>query len=142
VIKEYYNLKDTKEIIHFMPGFIPHFVAGNAMFLIGSYYIQNYTSLDLRRPQQLGFYIMCITASIIPDFPLALYYALHIGSFELLVGPHAFLHYIISPIAVLFFIFLNMIYPVKNKPIWIIGILCILLHITMDALIQETGVWI
>jgi hypothetical protein len=125
-----------------MPGFIPHFIVGNAMFLIGSYYIQNYTDLHFPRSKQFGFYSICIISSIIPDFPLALYYALHIGSFQLLVGPHAMLHAIISPIAVILFIILSTIFPVKNKPIWIFGILCILLHITMDAIIQETGVWI
>ena len=125
-----------------MPGFIPHFVAANAMFLIGSYYIQNYTDLVLTKKKHVLLYAVCLFSSIIPDFPLALYYAFHIGSFEVLVHPHAFLHYIISPIAVVFFIMLNYVYPVKNKPIWIIGILCILLHIMMDALIQETGLWI
>lgn len=125
-----------------MPGFIPHFIAGNAMFLIGSYYIQRYTSLDLTRQKQVLFYFICITASIIPDFPLALYYAFHIGSYDLLVQPHAFLHSIISPLSVIFFIILNFIFPVKNKPLWIFGILCILLHIMMDAIIQETGLWI
>jgi len=125
-----------------MPGFIPHFIAGNAMFLIGSYYIQNYTDLDLTRQKQAILYFVCITASIIPDFPLALYYALHIGSFEMLARPHVMLHYIISPLSVILFIGLSMIYPVKNKPIWVIGILCIILHIFMDACISETGVWI
>ena len=125
-----------------MPGFIPHFIVGNAMFLIGSYYIQNHTDLSFPRSKQFGFYTICILSSIIPDFPLALYYALHIGSFQMLVGPHAMLHAIISPIAVVLFIILSTIFPVKNKPIWIFGILCILLHIAMDAVIQETGVWI
>lgn len=125
-----------------MPGFIPHFIAGNAMFLIGSYYIQNYTTLELNIKKQSLLYLVCITASIIPDFPLALYYAFHIGSFELLAKTHSFLHYIISPLSVLFFIGISIIYPVKNKSIWIIGIMCIILHILMDALIQETGIWI
>lgn len=125
-----------------MPGFIPHFIAGNAMFLIGSYVIQNHTSLELTRKKHVLFYLICIATSIIPDFPLALYYAFHIGSYELLVQPHATLHYIISPLAVVFFITLNFIFPVKNKPIWIFGILCILLHIILDSFIQETGVWI
>lgn len=125
-----------------MPGFIPHFVAGNAMFLIGSYYIQNHTDLEFNKSKQFGFYSICIISSIIPDFPLALYYAFHLGSYQLLIGPHAMLHAIISPIAVIFFITLNTVFPVKNKPIWIFGILCILLHIVMDAIIQETGIWI
>lgn len=125
-----------------MPGFIPHFIAGNAMFLIGSFVIQNYTQLELSRKQHVLFYLICITASIIPDFPLALYYGFHIGSYDLLLQPHATLHYIISPLAVFFFIMLNFIFPVKNKPIWIVGILCILLHIVLDSFIQETGIWI
>ena len=125
-----------------MPGFIPHFIAGNAMFLIGSYCIQTYSHMQNNIKNQLSLYIICITCSIIPDFPLALYYVLHVGSYESLVQPHALLHLIISPAAVILFIALNFIYPVKKKPLWIFGILCILLHILMDATIQETSIWI
>jgi len=125
-----------------MPGFIPHFIAGNAMFLIGSYVIQNHTQLEFTRSKQILLYLICIVCSIIPDFPLALYYGLHIGSFDLLVKPHAYLHRIISPLAVIIFIIVSLITPLKNRLLWIIGILCILLHIIMDAFINETGIWI
>ncbi|MDG6219564.1 MAG: hypothetical protein QCI00_09020 [Candidatus Thermoplasmatota archaeon] len=125
-----------------MPGFIPHFIAGNAMFFLGSYYIQHHTQLEYTKKNMLLLYIICIGCSIIPDFPLALYYGLHVGSFEALVKPHAFFHFIISPLAVLFFIILDLFHPVKKRPLWIIGILCIILHIIMDALIEETGIWI
>ena len=125
-----------------MPGFIPHFIAGNAMFLIGSYVIQNHTKLEFTRSKQILLYLICIFCSIIPDFPLALYYGLHIGSFDLLVKPHAYLHRIISPLAVIIFIIASLITPLKNRLLWIIGILCILLHILMDAYISETGIWI
>ena len=125
-----------------MPGFILHFIAGNALFLIGSYGIQNYTQLELTWKKQILLYGVCIGSSIIPDFPLALYFAFHLGSYDLLLQPHAQLHYIISPLAVILFIILSFIFPVKNKPIWIMGIFCILIHIIMDSLIQETGIWI
>lgn len=125
-----------------MPGFIPHFIAGNAMFLIGSYIIQSHTQLEFTRSKQLLLYFICIVCSIIPDFPLALYYGLHIGSYKLLIQPHAYLHRIISPLAVILFIIVSLITPLKNRSIWIIGIICILLHILMDAFISETGIWI
>lgn len=125
-----------------MPGFIPHFIAGNAMFLLGSYYIQNYTQLPYTTTNKTLLYLICITSSILPDFPLALYYSLQVGSFETLVKPHALLHYIISPLAVVFFIGLDVVYPVKKRPLWIMGILCIILHIFMDSILSETGIWI
>lgn len=125
-----------------MPGFIPHFIVGNAMFLLGSYYIQHHTQIAYNKKTILLLYFICIGCSIIPDFPLALYYGFHVGSFETLVEPHAFLHYIISPLAVFSFIILDLVHPVKKRPLWAIGILCIIIHIIMDAIIQETGVWI
>ena len=125
-----------------MPGFIPHFIAGNAMFLLGSYYIQNHTQLEFHTKNKLILYLICIGGSIIPDFPLAIYYGLHVGSYDALIEPHALLHYIISPVAVVFFISLDLMYPMKNRPLYIIGILSIILHIIMDALIKETGIWL
>jgi hypothetical protein len=125
-----------------MPGFIPHFIAGNAVFLIGSYYIINHTNLDYNLKNKLLLYFICIGCSIIPDFPLGLYYTLHVESYNAMLQPHEILHYIISPVAILIFIILDLLYPIKKRPFWIIGILCIIIHIIMDALIQETGIWI
>jgi len=125
-----------------MPGFIPHFIAGNAVFLIGSYFITNYTKIQYTTKNKLLLYFICISCSIIPDFPLALYYGLHVGTYNTLIEPHTLLHYIISPAAIFIFIILDLVYPIKKRPFWIIGILCIIIHIIMDSLITETGIWI
>lgn len=125
-----------------MPGFIPHFVAGNAMFLIGSTIIHKYATLEMTRKNTFILYFICICCSIIPDFPLALYYLFHIGTIDFLMQPHILLHKIISPIAVFIFIIFSLIFPSKYKPFWAVGVLCILLHILMDALIQESSLWI
>jgi len=124
-----------------MPGFIPHFIAGNAMFLIGSYFIQKYTSILYNHQNKIFLYIVCILSSIIPDFPLGFFYLFNFGTFESLVSYHAQLHLIISPLATISFIILASLNAIKKQPIWIIGLLCIFLHIFMDATIHEIGVW-
>ena len=125
-----------------MPGFIPHFIAGNAMFLLGGIYIQRYTDIPMTTKNNLILYGVCIGSSIIPDFPLGLYHILSFGTFETLVVYHSQLHLIISPIASITFIILAWLNLIKKKQIWIMGVFCIFLHIIMDANLHEIGVLI
>lgn len=124
-----------------MPGFFPHFLAGNALFLMGKYYM-HVKDTNVTVKKQLGLYTICIISSIIPDTFLGVYYTLHIGNPALIGTMHTFLHYIISPTSLFIFLILDVISPLKYKFFWIIGIICILVHVIMDVFIQETGIWI
>jgi uncharacterized membrane protein len=125
-----------------MPGFLPHFIVGNILFFFGWQYIKTFLKKDFTRREYLLLYVVCIFGSIIPDFPLGLYYLFNISTFDSLLRYHIFLHLIISPLAVGFFIILNVIGNVRKKPIWIFGVLSVIIHVLMDATIEEMGVWI
>ena len=125
-----------------MPGFIPHFLTGNLIFLSSYIILSSIPSFQHRKKDTLFLYGVCIICSIIPDFPLGLYYLFHISDFNTLVEYHALLHKIISPAAVIIFILFSVFNIIKKKHIWIIGIVCIIIHIFLDATIEEMGVWI
>lgn len=125
-----------------MPGFLPHFFMGNVFFLIGWQYMKNFYEEKYYRKDYLLLYMVCVLGSIIPDFPLGLYYLFGISSFSTLLHYHILLHLIISPLAVICFIILTSITHMRSKPIWLFGVLCVIVHILMDATIEEMGVWI
>ena len=123
-----------------MPGFLPHLIAGCAMFIIGRYFYKSY--FDGKTKEQLLLSFVCLSFSFIPDFPLGLYYIFNILSFKILVQYHFFLHIIISPLAIAILLILKYRVDTKREPIWLMGLCCIVLHIAMDLFIQETGVLI
>jgi hypothetical protein len=125
-----------------MPGFLPHFIMGNVFFFIGWQYLKNFSDETYYGRDYLLLYIVCIFGSIIPDFPLGLYYLFGISSFTTLLRYHIILHLIISPLAVISFIILNSVSNSRSKPIWLFGVICVIVHVLMDATIEEMGVWI
>jgi len=86
-------------------------------------------------------YAVCIIGSIIPDFPLGLYYVFHIGSYASLLPVHALFHTIITPSAIILFTVLSIIVDKHKRPIWLLGLMSVFIHIIMDYTIQEMGVW-
>ncbi len=124
-----------------MPGFFPHFIMGHAVFLVGVAILKKTWNQILTRNYLLLLYIVCISASIIPDFPLGIYIVFHIGSRPQLLPIHAYVHQIITPIAFALFLVLSLITEQKKRPIWALGLVCILIHVLMDYLIEEMGIW-
>lgn len=125
-----------------MPGFLPHFVIGNIIFLVGWQYLKRFSSEDYLKKDYIYLYAICLICSLIPDFPLGMYYLFDVSTFEFLVTYHIFIHLIISPLAVGFFIILNVLGIAKKKSFLLLGVFCIIIHIFMDAVIEEMGVWI
>ena len=125
-----------------MPGIIPHLIAGTSMFLIGEYYFRHKLKDSVSISNHLLLLCVCLFFSLFPDFPLGIYYIFHIYSWELLLNYHVLLHTIITPISLAVLLILKFIIKTKREPIWIMGIICILIHITMDAYIHEGGIWI
>jgi hypothetical protein len=124
-----------------MPGFFPHFLAGCAMFVIGRYYFKKYFDGNEKIRERLLLAVVCISFSFLPDIVLVFYYVTHYFSFGGLLPYHNFVHLLMIPIAVGALVIIRFFIDLKRKPIWIMGFWCILLHITMDLLIQETGIW-
>jgi len=125
-----------------MPGIIPHLFVGTGMFFIGEFYI-HYKSKIIHSPIDHAL-LLCVTLffSLFPDFPLGLYYLFNLYSLQILMEYHTLLHTIITPISIGGLLIIKYVVNTKKEPIWIMGLICILIHITMDTYIHEGGLWI
>jgi hypothetical protein len=85
---------------------------------------------------------VCLIFSLIPDFPLGLYYIFNIYSPEILIEYHLLSHQIFTPISLIILSILIFLIKYKRTPIWILGTFCIIVHIFMDIYIHEGGLWL
>ncbi|HEC81974.1 MAG TPA: hypothetical protein ENI42_06085 [Thermoplasmatales archaeon] len=122
-----------------MPGAIPHIMAGSIVFIIGRYYFKSYFD-DTKEKMFLA--IVCLFFSCLPDSFLAVYYTTHLLPFETLLRYHVFAHIVFTPLAVGGLLVLKYKVDVKRRSIWVIGLWCIVLHIVMDVVVPESGVWV
>jgi Ca2+/H+ antiporter len=125
-----------------MPGAIPHIIAGLSLFIISTYYFKNYINEKNKSVKLFLLLFTCIIFSIIPDFFLIIYYLTYLHPFNYILSYHNLLHLILLLTALITLIFTSNILKIKNKPIWFMGILAILLHITMDLLVPDNNLWI
>ncbi len=125
-----------------MPGALIHLAAGTIMFIIGRYYFKNYFKENNKTKENIILLFTCLFFSIIPDFFLIIYYTTYIEPYEILLIYHNFVFVISGPIAISALLILKYRIDLKRKPILIMGMWCILLHITMDVFIADTGIWI
>ena len=125
-----------------MPGALIHLAAGTIMFIIGRYYFKNYFEENNKTKENIILLFTCLFFSIIPDFFLIIYYTTYIEPYEVLLIYHNFVFVISGPIAISALLILKYKINLKRKPILIMGLWCILLHITMDVFIADTGIWI
>lgn len=125
-----------------MPGAIPHIIAGLSLFIISKYYFKNYINEKNKYLKLFLLLFTCLTFSIIPDFFLIIYYTTYLYPFNYILTYHNLLHLILFLTALITLIFFRNFLKIKNKPILIIGISAILLHITMDLLIPDYSLWI
>ena len=125
-----------------MPGIIPHLLAGTGMFLIGEFYFHFKSKDNHPLSDHISLLAVTLFFSLFPDFPLGLYYVFGIYSTKILMEYHVFLHTIITPLSLVGLLIIKYVLNTKREPIWIMGIICILIHITMDAYIHEGGIWI
>ena len=124
-----------------MPGVIPHLLAGFAMFFVGWMYFRSYFAVRMHR-EKLYLLFVCLVFSCLPDIIYGLNYAFNILPFTILGPYHVFLHLIFTPASLVVLFLLKFKIDVKRKPIWIMGFACIILHIIMDLIIHEGGMWI
>lgn len=123
-----------------MPGLIPHIIAGTALYFIGIHHYRVYFQKNSKNRLLLA--IICIIFSLIPDVFLGIFYTTHLISIKTLLPYHIITHIIIVPIALIVFTVLIFIFDTKRKPIYMMGIVAIILHIVMDLIIQETNLFI
>jgi hypothetical protein len=126
-----------------MPGAIPHLLAGLVIFTIGSIYYKKYFTTDNKIGKLALLAFVCIFFSVLPDLFLIIYYSASSIPKMTLEPYHNLLHFILAPIAIGLLIIIKYGNKIKSKPIWIIGLWCILIHIAMDLYApEEISVWI
>ena len=118
-----------------MPGIVTHVLTGCVLSILGRFYFKSYFDYDHKK--QILLVITCLSFSFLPDIFLGIYYTTHILPFEVLVRYHIITHILFCPIA--FVILLLMRSDNKRKPLWAMGLWSIILHLSMDLFMQETG---
>ena len=124
-----------------MPGFLPHVIAGCAIFIIGRNYYHSYFERKNKNKELLILAFVCISFSFIPDIYLGIHYTTHILSRNAAMPYHIFTHAALFPIAIIALIIIYLINP-KRKPILVIGFWAIILHLIMDFFIDTGGLLI
>lgn len=125
-----------------MPGALPHLLAGCSIYIIGRYYYKNYFGGDNKTKERILLALTCLFCSFIVDFVLIFYYITHFYSFDYLCPIHSFVHFLFLIFAIISLFILIVIENIKRKPILIMGMWAIILHVTMDIFIPDTGIWI
>ena len=124
-----------------MPGILPHLIAGCTMFIIGRYYYHSYFEGDNKTKELLILAVVCISFSFLPDIFLGIHYTTHIISRNTAMPYHIFTHAALIPIAIVALLIIYLINP-KRKPILVMGLWAIILHIIMDSFIHTKSLLI
>ena len=125
-----------------MPGIIPHLIAGVGFYLIGQTYYKYASKKKLNNDDHVLLIGVCLSFSLIPDFPLGLYYIFNLQPIKFLLEYHIFLHQIITPISLIILGGLFFLRKNKRAPIFMLGMICIIVHVVMDLYIHEGGLWL
>jgi hypothetical protein len=131
-----------------MPGFLSHVLAGGLMFFVGRFYFKSY--FDGKNLDKLLLAVVCLFFSLIIDFFLGVYYGsiFLAGSYfgDFLVSDvffvfHDFFHVFMFFLAVFGLFSLRFLVDIQRRPIWLMGFYTVILHISMDVFIEETGLY-
>jgi hypothetical protein len=121
-----------------MPGAIIHLITGSVLYLIGRVSFRNYFKENQKLKKNLLLATVCITFSLLPDFFLGIYYLTHLEPASVLMPYQEFTHLQLTPIAIGVLIPIALL-DAKRRPLWIMGITALILHIIMDLYIVETN---
>lgn len=129
-----------------MPTLLPHLIAGCSMFIIGKYYFKRYFNSEDKNKEQFLLLLVCLSLSFVPDlvlisYFLTIYTETRTSPPDIVFMIHSSVHIALFLIAIGFLIGLKYKINVKREPIWIMGMLSIILHVLMDLFIPEYGIW-
>lgn len=122
-----------------MPGLLPHLIAGSTLYFIGRYSFGSYFQFDQKNKKRFLLAVVCILFSLVPDFFLGIYYVSHLEPMKVLMPYQIVTHHVLTPIVCGVLLLLIFRFDTKRKPIWIMGVWAVVLHIIMDLLIIETS---
>ena len=128
-----------------MPGALVHLTTGFIMFFIGKYYFRNYFQGEKKTKEKILLLLTCIFFSSIADIVLIIYYTTYILPYCTLLPYHNLIHLFLFPITITTLFIITYIVETKRKPIWIMGMWCLLLHLLMDLIIPDStipNIWI
>jgi hypothetical protein len=125
-----------------MPSVLPHVIAGCLMFIIGKYHFKSYFDGEDKTKERFLLLLVCLSFSFLPDFILIIYYGTRTSPYDIAFMIHSFVHFITFLMAIIIIIYLKYEINVKRRPIWIMGMFSIILHVLMDLFIPEYGLWI
>jgi uncharacterized membrane-anchored protein len=125
-----------------MPGFLPHLIAGFAMFFIGRYYYNDYFVGKNKLKENFLLLFICLFFSFIVDIFLIVYYLTKVFPLKTFLPYHNLAAIIAGPIVIFLLFFLMFKDNIKYKPILIIGLWSIILHLVMDFFLPHAGLWI
>jgi len=124
-----------------LPGALPHLFAGSLMYFIGRYYYRSFFEGDEKSKERIRLFASCLFFSVIPDFVLVFYYTTYFYSFDLMWPLHSLVHILLLFFALLLLFILTFKNNIKKKPFLTMGMCCIILHVTMDFFIPDSGIW-
>jgi len=124
-----------------MPGILLHLLAGSVMSVIGRYRYPAFFKGEQKTEERAMLIGACLIFSVIPDAFLGLFYLYNLP-FDTMLSYHILLHAVFVPISLFFLIILKLYVDVKYEPIIVMSFWCVILHIIMDGLIMETGIFI
>jgi dolichyl-phosphate-mannose--protein O-mannosyl transferase len=119
-----------------MPGVIPHLIAGSILYLIGRVTFRSYFEGDQKLRKNLLLAAVCLVFSLASDFFLAVYYLTHLVPVTILMSYQRFTHQYLTPLAI------GLLIPIlivdrKRRPLWIMGVFALALHLAMDLIAQS-----
>lgn len=123
-----------------MPGVLPHLMAGIVLYFIGRIYFKDYFKNKIRK--RVFLVVVCLSFSLLPDVFLGIYYSTHVFSFGTLVFYHNLISFVFFPIAFILLFLLIFWKSFSSRPVWIMGLFAVVVHVFMDLFIDEFGVFI
>jgi hypothetical protein len=124
-----------------MPGAIPHLIAICALYLIGRHHYKDYFQGDNKNKEKYLLFLVCFIFTFLPDIVLIIYYVLGVDPPDPIFTIHNFVHFILAFMAFVILLDFRNRENIDRKPIWIMGLWSIIVHVIMDVFIPEYGIW-
>jgi hypothetical protein len=126
-----------------MPGAIPHLITGLTIFFVTLIFYKNYLKKQLTERGFFSLFIICLFFSIFPDIFLIIFYSTNMYNKCIFEPYHIIFHLLLIPFSLIAYLLIKFKLKIKNEEIYIIAIICILVHLILDIFApEEINMWI